>query len=156
MKLLVVLVLISASLSVDALWSSKCKEAETSSDKIVKMIQNANCTLREKRVKLHEGLKTLHEGIKTKVQALRGIFHKNKTAAGLNGLDYAIDVRMLQDSDVNSAEKEEEEAENDEEEEPTTLNARSKRDEEDETTEGEEDETTEGEQVEGEVLCADS
>jgi FtsZ-interacting cell division protein ZipA len=123
MKLSVVLlvVIISAFASVDGLWSSKCREAETSDDKIVKLIQNANCTLQGKTAKLNEGFKNFREGFRGKMQAFQTIFSPNKTTPGAGDeLDYAIDVRMFRDDAENLIENEEDEE--------TTNTPRSKRD----------------------------
>ncbi|KAG5684713.1 hypothetical protein PVAND_013927 [Polypedilum vanderplanki] len=141
MKLSIILfiVLTSASISVNALWSSKCKDAETSTDKVTRFLQNANCTLYEKRIKLEERLKNLKEGLnakveglKEKVEAFQELFKNSATTTGTgsNGLDYAIDVRMLKNDDDNLIENEEQE-----EEITTNIPLRTKRDEEIESEE---------------------
>lgn len=47
-----------------ALYSHKCKEAETSSDKLVRFIENANCTILEGKRQFREGFNHFHSMFK--------------------------------------------------------------------------------------------
>lgn len=85
------------------LWSMKCKDAENSSDKVIRLIQNANCTLIEESRKFHENLNNLREKMRSKVDALKGLFQKNKEVTENEVLDHDIDVRMSKDDDALSS-----------------------------------------------------
>jgi hypothetical protein len=113
MKIFVIILfaLSVAILKVNAVWSSKCKEAETSDDKVVRLIQNANCTIQEESRKFHENMNNFREKVRGGIQGFKGIFHRDKTpttttmsttstkASEYDGLDYAIDVRMFKGDD---------------------------------------------------------
>lgn len=47
-----------------ALYSHKCKEAETSNDKLVRFIENANCTILEGKRQFREGFNHFHSMFK--------------------------------------------------------------------------------------------
>lgn len=63
---------------VDGLYSQKCKEAETSSDKLVRFIENANCTLVEKNRLFRQGLNHLQSKFQQGFAHLHNQFNGNQ------------------------------------------------------------------------------
>lgn len=129
MKRLLSIVIISVILetTVNGLWSSKCKEAETSSDKIVRMIQNANCTVIEESRKLFGGFNSIREGMRSKMEVFKQLFKKNSEESERNSVDEnafkndlddtnsdpKIDIRMTKNNENEQRKKREStEAEN--------------------------------------------
>lgn len=88
---------------VDALYSQKCKEAETSDNKLTRIIENANCTLQAKRQKIHEGLNHIHQTFQGGLELFKNKFAKTTpppqttTSTENDKLDFNIDVRMMTD-----------------------------------------------------------
>jgi hypothetical protein len=87
---------------VDALYSQRCKEAETSEHKLTRIIENANCTLQAKRQKIHEGLNHLHKTFQGGLDLFKNNFAKTTPSPSTSTtendkLDFNIDVRMLTD-----------------------------------------------------------
>jgi len=128
MKLLGILAaLIFTANSVHGLWSNKCKDAETSSDKVVRLIQNANCTLIEESRKFYVNLNNFRDGMRNKMEIFKELFRKSKEVTEDENLDHGIDVRMSTDDRNNTIEdlnlrrrRQSNEAEN-ENEEPTGM-----------------------------------
>lgn len=88
---------------VDGIYSHKCKEAETSPDKLIRFIENANCTLIEGNKRAREKLDNIHSKLKQGFDNLKNKFSpKTQTNPGYEGLDHQIDVRILADDDVQS------------------------------------------------------
>ncbi|KAL7029146.1 hypothetical protein ACKWTF_006120 [Chironomus riparius] len=126
MKLIGILVaLIFTANSVYGLWSSKCKDAETSTDKVVQLIQNANCTLIAESRRFYVNLNNIRDRMRNKMEIFKELFRKNKEVNEDENLDYGIDVRMSADEkgednpseDLNSRRKRQSnEAENENEE----------------------------------------
>jgi hypothetical protein len=85
---------------VDGLYSPKCKQAETSEHKLTRMIENANCTLIESGKKLQQGLNHIQLTLRERINDIKSKFLKPKKVPGYEGLDDAIDVRMLPDDDA--------------------------------------------------------
>lgn len=95
-----VLALAFAVCRVDGLYTHKCKEAETSPDKLTRIMENVNCTLIGGGKRVHETVNHL------KLTVLHGFDHfRNKFTRpttkrpGYEGLDDAIDVRMMSEDD---------------------------------------------------------
>jgi hypothetical protein len=94
---------------VESLYSHKCKEAETASDKIGRFIENANCTLIEGNRKLRLGLQNIHNKFMLGIDHFKSKFAVNKTGTNQDlvssttdryeGLDNNIDVRILPDDE---------------------------------------------------------
>ena len=98
MKLFGILVaFIFTANSVHGLWSSKCKDAETSTDKVVRLIQNANCTLIEESRRFYVNLNSISDGMHNKMEIFKKLFRKNKEVNVDENLDHGIDVRMSTD-----------------------------------------------------------
>lgn len=85
---------------VNGLYSWKCKEAETSEDKLTRFIENANCTTIEGTKKVFSGLNSVHGMFKKGIQSLKNKFVRQPAAHG--ELDDPIDVRMLSENDLQS------------------------------------------------------
>lgn len=102
---------------VDALYSYKCKEAETSDNKLTRIIENANCTIAEKRRKFHEHLNNLQKTIHGGLDRFKNKFAKTTTQPATtttdeSKLDFDIDVRMLtDDTDTKKTKREADEEE---------------------------------------------
>lgn len=69
---------------VDGLYSQKCKDAETSNDKLVRFIENANCTLVEKNRLFRQGLNHLQSKFQQGFAHLHNKFNVNPSTPGLN------------------------------------------------------------------------
>lgn len=89
--------LIFTANSVHGLWSNKCKDAETSTDKVVRLIQNANCTLIEESKKFYVNLNNIRNGMRSKMEIFKELFRKSKEVTEDGNLDHGIDVRMSTD-----------------------------------------------------------
>lgn len=88
---------------VNGFYSHKCKEAETASDTIGRLFENANCTLAETSRKFQSGMKTMHNNFKLGVEHFKNKFvktTKNPSESSTTNLDYNIDVRMLTEDDA--------------------------------------------------------
>jgi len=79
---------------VDGLYTHRCKSAETSTDGFVRLAQNMNCTFREGARKFHEGLNNVLGFVSKGINKKTTTKPKNATH---DGLDHAIDVRMITD-----------------------------------------------------------
>lgn len=89
--------LIFTANSVYGLWSSKCKDAETSTDKVVRLLQNANCTLIEESKRFYVNLNSIRDGMRNKMEIFKELFRRNKQVYDDGNSDHAIDVRMSAD-----------------------------------------------------------
>lgn len=87
-------------LHVDGLYTHKCKEAETSSNQVIRIIENTNCTLVEGGKKLHETVNHLKFTFKLGIDHFKNKFTKPTTKRpGYESLDDAIDVRISSGDD---------------------------------------------------------
>ena len=111
MKSLIILVFAVAIYSVEGLYSQKCKEAETSSDKLVRFIENANCTLLEGRQRLRQGFKNIQQKFQTGIKTMKGLWAMNTTKTvqknenDQDKLDFEIDVRSFNGDEVRQISK---------------------------------------------------
>lgn len=80
---------------VNGLYTHKCKEAETSSNQLMRIIENTNCTLIEGGKKLHETVNHLKFTFKLGIDHFKNKFARpTMKQPGYEGLDDAIDVRI--------------------------------------------------------------
>lgn len=86
---------------VDALYTHKCKEAETSPDKFMRFIENANCTIIEGGKKVYETVNHLKLTAKHGINHFMNKFMPTTTKRPeFEGLDHPIDVRILSEDDL--------------------------------------------------------
>jgi hypothetical protein len=111
---LMIFFVVTAICHVHGLYSHKCKKAETSPDKVIRMIENANCTITEGKQRIHERLNNLHDRFKQGFEHFKSKFSTNKTASKYEGLDHQIDVRMFnEDNEPAVTDRNKREIEND-------------------------------------------
>lgn len=72
---------------VDGLYSQKCKDAETSNDKLVRFIENANCTLVEKNRLFRQGLNQLQSKFQQGFAHLHNKFNVIPSTPSLNPIN---------------------------------------------------------------------
>lgn len=95
-----VLALAFVAFRVDGLYTHKCKEAETSPDKLTRIMENVNCTLIEGGKRVHETANHLKLTLQHGFDHFRNKFTRPTTKRpGYEGLDDAIDVRMMSEDD---------------------------------------------------------
>ena len=94
---------------VDSFTSQKCNEAETSEKGIGRFLENANCTLQEKRQTIKIGLNSIHNTLKAGVDHFKNKFAAKQATTEpdvesktdqYDGLDHQIDVRILQNNEA--------------------------------------------------------
>ena len=66
---------------VSGFYSEECKEAEMSSDKIVRYIENANCTLLESSRRIHKLLNEFHSSFRLGIEYWKSKFANNPSTA---------------------------------------------------------------------------
>lgn len=74
-------------------YSSKCKDAEVSSDKLLRIMDNVNCTLLEGRRKLRKSFNNFHEKFKIGIQSVKSWLREEKVVPKKEDFDHPIDVR---------------------------------------------------------------